>query len=371
MSKLNSLKTCLNSITITNNFSKGFYDDFKRKHDYLRISVIDKCNFKCKYCYPQTSKFIATPMSQLLGYQEILKLIDIFERHGDIKKIRLTGGEPLMRKDTIRIIDHITKHTGIKIVGLTTNGYYLDQKVGDLKEAGLTNLNISLDTLDPDKFSYITGQKLKVKTTKTIHTLNSTERFEKVYNTMLSCVQNKDFPVIKINCVIMKDFNETEIIDFVNLTKYHDISVRFIEYMPFLDNGWDRSVFIPYFQMIDMIKLSYPSLIKYEGSLAKETAKLYKIPGFIGTIGFITTMSQNFCGDCNRLRLTANGKLKNCIFGDNSLDLKSLLRNDTLKDDDFELTIVDHIKRFLKTKKEYHTENENRSQSLPMIQLGG
>ena len=277
-------------------------DRFHRKHDYLRISLTDNCNFRCTYCMPNEI-MDSLPNHRLMQPDEIISISKTFVELG-ITKIRLTGGEPLIRKEFSYIISHLSK-LPVKLT-LTTNGVLLHEHLELFKSVGINSLNISLDTLIPEKFFSLTKRN----------------EFDRVWNNILLFLDNK-FSV-KVNVVVMKTINEDEIINFVNLTKNKPLHIRFIEYMPFDKNGWDKEKVVLSSEILVKIKETF-EVIKLEDA-KHDTAKKYKIEGFSGTFAFITTMSQPFCEDCNRIRITADGKMKNCLFGKDELDILGAYR---------------------------------------------
>lgn len=243
------------------------------------------------------------PAGHLMNAKEILEIASLFVKQG-ITKIRLTGGEPLVRKDFKEIIEGLS--TLPVELTLTSNGVLIEEHLETLKKANIRSINISLDTLQADKFARITQRNL----------------FEKVYKNIVLLVEN-DFHV-KVNSVLIKGQNENEINDFILLGKDLPIHIRFIEFMPFTGNHWDQSQVITHHQILEQIGSVY-SYQKLEDA-KHDTAKKYKITDFKGSFAIITTMSEPFCGDCNRLRLTADGKLKNCLFSAEESDLLSTLR---------------------------------------------
>lgn len=273
-------------------FSAFLTDKYGRNHSYLRISLTEKCNLRCHYCMPEDGVKL-TPAERLLTTEEIISLSSMFVKNG-IKKIRLTGGEPLIRKDLIHIVRELDrlKSEGLETIAMTTNGVTLHRVVSELKTAGLDLINISLDTLIPQKYTFISRRNGYDKVMKSIH--RSLE---------------VGFSPLKINCVMMKNINDDEICDFVNLTKDMDLDVRFIEFMPFDENRWNYDKMVPYKEMLKVITAKWPDIQKLEDS-RNDTSKAFKVPGFKGQIGFITSMTNHFCGTCNRLRITANGNLK-------------------------------------------------------------
>ncbi|XP_026537241.1 molybdenum cofactor biosynthesis protein 1 isoform X1 [Notechis scutatus] len=288
-------------------FSDFLTDSFGRQHNYLRISLTEKCNLRCQYCMPEEGVQL-TPKSELLSTQEIITLARLFVKEG-VDKIRLTGGEPLIRPDVVDIIAQLRKLEGLKTISVTTNGINLARLLPRLKEAGLDAINISLDTLIPAKFEFIVRRKGFHKVMEGIH-----KALELGYNP------------VKVNCVIMRGLNEDELLDFVSFTEKQPLDVRFIEYMPFDGNKWDFKKMVSYKEMLDTIKQKWPDLKKLPCEEASSTAKAYKVPNFQGKVSFITSMSEHFCGSCNRLRITADGNLKVCLFGNSEVSLRDHLR---------------------------------------------
>ncbi|XP_063774901.1 molybdenum cofactor biosynthesis protein 1 isoform X2 [Pseudophryne corroboree] len=289
-------------------FSSFLTDSFGRQHNYLRISLTEKCNLRCQYCMPEEGVKL-TPRSELLTTQEILNLARLFVQEG-VDKIRLTGGEPLIRPDVLDIIGQLRKLEGLQTIALTTNGINLARQLPKLKEAGLDVLNVSLDTLVPAKFEFIVRRKGFHKVMEGIH-----RAVELGYNP------------VKVNCVVMRGLNEDELLDFVALTEKQPLEVRFIEYMPFDGNKWNFKKMVSYQEMLDTIRQRWPELEKLPTELSS-TSKAFRVPRFQGHIGFITSMSEHFCGSCNRLRITADGNLKVCLFGNSEVSLRDLLRSE-------------------------------------------
>lgn len=278
-------------------------DSYNRVHNYLRISLTDNCNLRCFYCMPEED-YVFTPASQLMQAAEIEALSKIFIAAG-VNKIRLTGGEPLVRKDAAEIILALSR-LPVQLT-LTTNGTRLHEFVDVLQEAGIRSLNISLDTLQPDKFNLITRRN----------------QFELVWNNIRLLLE-RNFHV-KVNVVVMKGLNDDEINDFVAWTKDTPVHVRFIEFMPFQGNRWTSNKVVTLENILHTISGQYP-FVPLKGE-KHDTAKKFTVPGHAGTFAVISTMSAHFCGDCNRMRLTADGKLKNCLFSENETDLLSTLRS--------------------------------------------
>lgn len=277
-------------------------DRFNRTHDYLRISVTDDCNFRCSYCMPD-EQIQVLPNPKLMQPQEIEDIAGIFVGLG-VTKIRLTGGEPLVRTD----IDEIIRRLGALPVELTltTNGSRIRPLIGLLKEAGVRSVNVSLDSLNPDVFAAITRR----------------DNFEQVWENILLLLDNHIR--VKINTVAIAGVIEKEIAGFIELTRNRPLHVRFIEFMPFAGNRWQADQVVTAQQLLALVENDY-DLVKLTDE-PHATAKKYLVPGYQGTIAFITTMSDQFCGDCNRMRLTADGKMKNCLFGREETDILKAYR---------------------------------------------
>jgi len=331
-------------------FSHFLTDLQGREHDYLRISISERCNLRCQYCMPEEG-ITLTPNSHLLSSDEIIKIARIFVSEG-VKKIRLTGGEPLVRGDVVDIVRRLKLLPGLETVAMTTNGVTLSRKLAALKDAGLDALNISLDTLVPEKFEFVSRRPkaghLKV--------LNSIEKSIEM-----------DFKPVKVNCVVMRGLNDDEILDFVGLTQDKNIDVRFIEYMPFDGNKWNTKKMVPFSEMLEIIRTRYPDF-KRINDAPNDTSKGFKVDGFQGQVGFITSMTENFCGSCNRLRMTADGNLKVCLFGNTEVSLRDALRQGT-HDDELKHLIEAAVKR----KKPRHAGVTNlpSMKNRPMILIGG
>ncbi|KAI5803432.1 hypothetical protein DFH27DRAFT_49137 [Peziza echinospora] len=290
-------------------FSEFLTDTFERKHNYLRISITERCNLRCTYCMPAEGVPLS-PEGNLLTTPEILHLAKLFVSQG-VTKIRLTGGEPTIRKDIVELITELGKlrSQGLTELAITSNGIVLARKLPKLVEAGLTGVNLSLDTMDPWKFQLMTRRKGMEAVLKSIDT-----------------ALQVGVKSLKINCVVMKGVNDMEIPDFVALTKDKPIEVRFIEYMPFDGNKWNQNKMVPFADMLNQIKAIYPTIGPALDAHNNDTSKTYQIPGHLGRVGFITSMTHNFCGSCNRLRITSDGNLKVCLFGEEEVSLRDLMR---------------------------------------------
>ncbi|HEX2535466.1 MAG TPA: GTP 3',8-cyclase MoaA [Chitinophagaceae bacterium] len=277
-------------------------DAYNRRHNYLRISLTDNCNLRCFYCMPE-EEYDFTPASRLMQAEEIEALAKLFVSQG-VDKIRLTGGEPLVRKDAARIFLSLAR-LPVELT-LTTNGTRIHQFIDVLEEAGVRSLNISLDTLQPEKFLLITRR----------------DSFAEVRNN-IDRLLARGFHV-KVNVVVMKGLNESEITDFVAWTKDHPVHVRFIEFMPFSGNRWTSNKVVTLQEILQQVAEQFPFVPLHNNP--HDTAKKFTVPGHAGTFAVISTMSAHFCGDCNRMRLTADGKLKNCLFSASETDLLTPLR---------------------------------------------
>ena len=277
-------------------------DSFNRTHTYLRISLTDNCNLRCFYCMPE-EEYEFSAASKLMQVDEIVALAKIFVAEG-VNKIRLTGGEPLVRKDADKIILALSQ-LPVSLT-LTTNATRLHSFVDVLKEANVKSLNISLDTLQSDKFLLLTRRN----------------QFKEVFDNIELMLRNNFH--VKINVVVMKGLNDIEINDFIEWTKHIPVHVRFIEFMPFSGNRWTSNKVFTLQEILNVIEEKY-SFIRLKDE-KHDTAKKYMVPGHAGTFAIISTMSANFCGDCNRMRLTADGKMKNCLFSKEETDLLSALR---------------------------------------------
>lgn len=280
-------------------------DRLGRIHNYLRISLTDKCNLRCTYCMPQENPQFA-PQAHLMNATEVLQIAEKFVEAG-VDKIRLTGGEPLVRKD-IDVILRGLSQMPVQLT-MTTNAVLLDKYFDVLDAAGCTHLNISLDTLDRQRFQEMTGR----------------DNFDRVLNNILEA-KRRNFN-IKINTVLMKDVNTDEVLDLIQFFTPKDIPVRFIEFMPFKDNQWDRSKMLSQEEVLDIVYEVYAkSDVKKIAVGAHATAREFKLPDASATFGIISSVTNPFCDTCNRLRLTADGKLKNCLFSNAEVDLLTLHR---------------------------------------------
>ncbi|XP_052727183.1 GTP 3',8-cyclase, mitochondrial-like isoform X2 [Vigna angularis] len=343
-----SLASVSEDLPKDNSVSDMLVDSFGRLHTYLRISLTERCNLRCQYCMPAEGVEL-TPSPQILTNTEILRLANLFVSSG-VTKIRLTGGEPTVRKDIADICLELSNLKGLKTLSMTTNGIALTRKLPRLKDCGLTSLNISLDTLVPAKFEFMTRRK----------------GHEKVMNSINAAI-DLGFNPVKVNCVVMRGFNDDEICDFVELTREKAIDIRFIEFMPFDGNVWNVKKLVPYSEMLDTVMKQFPSLKRVQDH-PTDTAKNFTIDGHEGRVSFITSMTEHFCAGCNRLRLLADGNFKVCLFGPSEVSLRDPLRCGA---EDHELREI--IGAAVKKKKASHAGMFDiaKTANRPMIHIGG
>jgi len=330
--------------------SHTLQDTFGRQHTYLRISVSERCNLRCVYCMPEEGVTL-TPSPSLLTNKVVIYLSTLFAKAG-VNKIRLTGGEPTVNKSIVSLVSELKSIPGINDVSMTTNAVTLSRQLPALLKAGLDNVNISLDTLVPQKFAFITR--------RTPQTLKKVREG-------LEAALNSDIPSVKINVVVMQGFNEDELCDFADLTKDSRLSVRFLEYMPFNGNKWSNLKFIPYQEQKRVLEERFGPLLSVTDT-PDSTSNNFRISNHVGSVGFISSMSRNFCGGCNRLRLTHDGNLKMCLFGKDEVSLRDLIRTDHTEED-----LLSVIGGAVKRKKKSHGGEEEiiKQMKRPMIFIGG
>ena len=275
-------------------------DKLGRDITYLRISLTDKCNLRCRYCMPEEG-VCRRSHHEMMNEDEVVAAVEAAAALG-IRKIRLTGGEPLVKKNIVSICRRVAAVEGIREVCMTTNGILLPELATELKEAGLNRINLSLDTLDPEKYAYITR-------------IGRLEQFEAGLRAALEA----GFDKVKINAVLIGGFNDDEIEALANLTMKYPVDMRFIELMPIQDHDeFGESAYVPYSRVLEKLPEAVP--VAKDGGVAK----LYRLPGAKGNIGLISPISAHFCGECNRLRLTADGKLKPCLHCADEYSIKGL-----------------------------------------------
>jgi len=327
-------------------------DPFNRIHDYVRISLIDKCNLNCIYCNPVNSNKHFYRNNELLTDDEIIRLINILVRNLGVKKIRFTGGEPLIRKDILHILRNISelKKDFPLSLGITTNGTELEKNLHSLYDCGIDYLNISLDTLQPQRFIAITGKSLFEQTLQSIY-----------------LAEKMNFKKVKVNAVIINKINDDELIEFVEYFKNLDVELRFIEFMPFGSNEWQKDGFVSAEEMKNKIQTAF-KLVKLEDD--NRIADNYAVAGYKCKVGFISSISNHFCDSCNRLRITATGKIKLCLFSsEERTSLKYYLANSNISDEE----IAERISQSLQFKQEKHPELEEllKLDNNNMLSIGG
>ena len=287
--------------------SSGFQltDSFGRKIDYLRVSLTDRCNFRCVYCVPPQGMPFMQPC-EVLAAGEIVRAIRIFAEMG-IRRVRLTGGEPLLREDIVEIVRSIKKIGLIEDLSVTTNGSLLEPLLAPLKEAGLDRLNISLDSLDPKRFQSIT----------------LSDSYDKVYCATRAALAF-GFPV-KLNMVVLKGLRDEEIISFVKLAQRYPLEVRFLEFMPLCGEGWDPDFVLPISEVKKVVFREFE--MTADEPKSGQVAQTFTLSGTGGKVGFIASLTESFCDQCSRIRLTANGRIRPCLFSDVEVSLGGLLRD--------------------------------------------
>ncbi len=317
----------------------------------LRVSVTDRCNFRCFYCLPNGEPPLARKET-ILTFEEIAYVSDIFVSLG-IEKIRLTGGEPMLRRNIEELVARIaTLKPRLKDLALTTNGFDIPKKAHVLKQAGLDRMTISLDTLDAHRFREITG----------------VDKLEEVFEA-LEAAKTFGFEPVKINAVIVRDVNDDELVDFARFARTSGVEMRFIEYMP-LDSGhdWDRGKVVPGREIFEKINAAYPLVLR-DATRGSETAWKYKFAdGESGGIGIIAPVTEMFCGACSRIRLTADGQIRTCLFSTAEHDLRGPLRSGATRAE-----LIEFIEHVTLKKEPRHRINEPDfvSASRTMSFIGG
>ncbi|MEX0700959.1 MAG: GTP 3',8-cyclase MoaA [Planctomycetales bacterium] len=329
---------------------RSLIDTFGRTHDNLRISVTDRCNIRCFYCMPaEDVQFM--DRAELLTFEEIERFVRVAVGLG-VTKIRLTGGEPLVRRDLDVLVRMIADIEGIRDIGLTTNGILLADQAQPLYDAGLRRINVSLDALTPEKFKRITRR----------------EGFEKVI-AGIQAAQAAGFDPVKVNAVSVRGLTEEEIVPFGHFARETGVEVRFIEFMPLdADNAWQREKVLFAHEILETLAREIMPLVPCGHLYAGAPATEFVFEDGLGRIGMIASVSQPFCMSCNRFRLTADGKLRNCLFSLEETDIKSLIRGDAGDE-----AIAEAVRGSIAAKKEGHEINTARfiQPSRPMYSIGG
>jgi cyclic pyranopterin phosphate synthase len=286
---------------------KPLVDGHGREIGDLRISVTDRCNFRCQYCMPAEG-LPWLERDSLLSYEEIARLVALLSAMG-VHDVRLTGGEPLVRRELWRLVEMLSRIEAVRDLSLTTNGYLLERQVGDLVRAGLKRINVSLDSLAPDRFFQLTRR----------------DSLAQVLEGLEAAEAHPELRPIKVNVVALKDFTEDEVVRFADFARRTPYVVRFIEFMPLdADHSWSADKVLPNEEIRRLIDAVYP--LEAVGRDRHGTARRWRFADGRGEIGFISPVSEPFCGDCNRIRLTAEGMLRTCLFSLNETDLRAPMR---------------------------------------------
>ena len=325
-------------------------DSFGRVHNNLRISVTDRCNIRCFYCMPaENVQFMER--KELLTFEEIERFVRVAVKLG-VNKIRLTGGEPLVRRDLSVLVQKLRAIPEIHDIGITTNGILLAEQAQDLWDAGLRRINVSLDALNPVKFQEITRR----------------EGYEKVIEG-IQAAQNVGFDPVKINAVSVRGLTEEEIVPFGKFARETGVELRFIEFMPLdADNAWERDKVLFAHEIIETLSREIMPLVPLDHQDPSAPASEFQFEDGLGRVGFIASVSQPFCMSCNRFRLTADGKIRNCLFSLEETDIKTLIRTGASDE-----AIAQAIQQSIAAKKEGHEINTARfiQPDRPMYSIGG
>lgn len=325
-------------------------DTFGRTHNNLRISVTDRCNIRCFYCMP-AENVVFMQRSQLLSYEEIERFVKVVVQAG-VNKIRLTGGEPLVRQDLHVLVEKLAAIPEIHDIGITTNGILLADNAQKLWDAGLRRINVSLDALDPVKFKEITRR----------------EGYEQVIEG-IQAAQRVGFNPVKVNAVSVRGMTEDEIVPFGRFARDTGVEMRFIEFMPLdADNAWEREKVLFAHEIIEKLSDEIMPLVPLPDQDPTAPATDFQFEDGVGRVGFIASVSQPFCMSCNRFRLTADGKLRNCLFSLAETDIKTLLREGAADEE-----ILSAVRGSITAKNEGHEINTARfiQPDRPMYSIGG
>ena len=326
-------------------------DSYGRRIKSMRISVTDKCNFRCTYCMPAEG-LPWLKKAEILSYEEIVHITRVAANIG-IEQVRLTGGEPLVRRELPELIRQLRSIDGLKSLSLTTNGILLKHQARALAEAGLTRINVSLDSLLQEKFAAVTRRD------QLAHVLEGLEELEK----------HPTIHPIKINAVAMRGFSEEEVLDFAELARSKAYSVRWIEFMPLdADQAWRKEDILTGAEIKEIIEAKYGPLVQVPSKDPAETARRYTFSDGLGEVGFINPVSEPFCGNCDRIRLTADGQLRTCLFATEETDLRSVLRSDA---DDEAIATTLRLAVWHKELKHYIGDKRFKRANRSMSMIGG
>jgi len=326
-------------------------DSYGRRIKSMRISVTDKCNFRCTYCMPAEG-LPWLKKAEILSYEELVRIARVAVSIG-IEQIRLTGGEPLVRRDVPELVRSLRKIEGLRSLSLTTNGILLKQQAGALAEAGLTRINVSLDSLVREKFAKLARRD---QMTRVLEGLEELEKYPSVHP-------------VKVNAVAIREFSEEEVLDFVKLARNKAYVMRWIEFMPLdADQIWRKEDILSGAEIKAIIEAAYGPLVQITTGDPSETARRYTFSDGIGEVGFINPVSEPFCASCDRIRLTADGQLRTCLFATEETDLRAVIRSDA-SDDDLAATIRRAV--WNKELKHYIGDKRFKRASRSMSMIGG
>jgi len=322
-------------------------DAYGRTITYLRLAVTDRCNLRCRYCMPEEG-ITSTAASDLLSFEEIIRLVTVAAARG-INKVRFTGGEPFVRRDFMELLEAVHRIPGIDSIHITSNGVAVSEHISRLQELGVAGINLSLDSLKPERFARITRRNVFSLVKKSLDGLVRT-----------------GIP-LKINVVVQEGINIDELAELAGLAKTDPITVRFIEQMPFNGDGTAVSKHWDSRRIIDELAKTYPTIHRSMNDTG--TARLYTVPGFVGSIGIIGAYSRQFCASCNKIRVTPQGLLKTCLYDNGSLDLRALLRDETTTDS----ALADALGRAVddKPKNGFIAEENSQGGHASMASIGG
>ncbi|HET8910027.1 MAG TPA: GTP 3',8-cyclase MoaA [Ktedonobacteraceae bacterium] len=326
-------------------------DSYGRRIKSMRISITDKCNFRCTYCMPADG-LPWLKKAEILSYEEILRLSRVAVEIG-IEQIRLTGGEPLVRRDVPELVRQLHKIEGLRSLSLTTNGVLLKQQAGALAEAGLSRINVSLDSLLREKFARLTRR----------------DQFDRVMEGLEELEKYPSIHPIKVNAVAMRDFSEEEVLDFVRLARRKAYVIRWIEFMPLdADQIWRKEDILTGAELKAIIEAEYGPLVQIKTGDPSETARRYTFSDGIGEVGFINPVSEPFCASCDRIRLTADGQLRTCLFATEETDLRQILRSGA-SDEELANTLRQAV--WKKELKHYIGDKRFKRSNRSMSMIGG
>ncbi len=329
--------------------TEALIDTFDRIHTNLRISVTDRCNIRCFYCMPETVRFL--PRAEILTYEEIERLVRVVAQMG-VNRLRVTGGEPLVRAELPRLIEMLAAVPGIRDIALTTNGILLAEQAQALKDAGLHRINISLDGLSEETFRKISRR----------------EGLDRVLDGIFAA-KRAGFEKIRLNAVAIRGITEAEVVPLGRFARQHRMEMRFIEFMPLdAENNWQTEQVLSGKEIREILEAEFGPLIPLARDDPSQTAVDYQFADGIGRMGFINPVTQPFCGNCNRLRITAEGKIRNCLFSTEEWDVRELLRGGGTDDQ-----IAKTVRRAVHAKKPGHgiDTDEFIRPERAMYQIGG